>query len=150
MGWRDPWRIRVLGSGYWILWWNYYFFGKAVTRRQVPTGSRIKRIIRSVQCSIPEIRIETIRSVDTGAYAEMPVWQKGMIDPDRHRWIVQNFEVHALDRNRTVEELMKIGEPFSAKFKNFLRLQEGRAGFRFILWLIRPLPWLCHAMPCHT
>lgn len=115
-----------------------YFIGREVYTREVPTGNKIKKITKDVECIIPEIKFEMVENKQDLESLKIPVtipfWQKIMITPPYddqtyiNRW-VNNNELTILDKNYTIKERMLRGEPFLCKIKNSLRFNDGFAGF---------------------
>lgn len=112
--------------------------GKPVTRLQVHTCKKIKRIIQGVESVIPNIQLETkISEHNANEHLRLPIWQYyktfPIDDPQQLRRLVHTYELTPLhysnDKSRylDLEELIKLGQPFQCKIRNYVDFVSGLA-----------------------
>lgn len=111
-----------------------YSFGHRVHRVPVYTGRKIANVVEGARARTPRLLISVEKSThdDKEAVVCLPVWERMLIDPvddealAEVQRLVNTRKLHVA--NRSVDDMVRAGQPFEAKLENMIRFKGGLAG----------------------
>lgn len=112
---------------------DYHYGRRVVGYNSVPTGRKIKEIIKPAIVEVPDIHIDIV--VPTTPFDEpvsIPVWQKLLITksdcPEYYfKTLVEKHKLH-VSTGEDINQLYNSDVPFHAKIQNHIRIQSGMGG----------------------
>jgi len=113
-----------------------YVWGTRVTRNQVPTGNKVRRVITPALVDVPEMLIDVVPATTPfDTTTSLTVWQDLLIKPvfddeEYFHRLVDKHKLH-LPSGEDIKDAYNKGEPFYAKVRNILRFGSGCAGFTY-------------------
>lgn len=136
--WQDEYKEEVITSDTEEEYYDGcdYHYGYRVTRKQVPTGQKIKVVTKGPEVTVPELRF-TIQEASFEDYdsVSIPFWETIRVDPsvdtEYIRKLVTRNKFQTLN-GMSIDEAIENGKPFNGRVENILRYSGGMASKLYV------------------
>lgn len=113
-----------------------YHIGYLVSRKMVPTGRQIGKVIKGATVTLPQIRFGVSKSDKAkNKMFELPVWETITLNPKYDEAYIQhllNNRYLQMKDGSSIADAIQTGLPFEAKVQNIIRFTCGIAGKAFV------------------